>query len=137
MVVSSSETMLEDLYGNKAENMLGNFGIRYRFASYNLKEMTKVSESMGFRVVETAGGTPVTECLISAEQLAAMETGTCLVNIGGTIKYVTHFFPAEKMLHTKFSKFDIPKHKRNDVSAVFDIKSLVPKHMKNNPFNIF
>ena len=89
MMVLQSYAQLFDVYGkSKAETIISSVGLTFGFSTNAWDTLNEWSQMCGNRRV-TVDGHSVTEPLITAAQLAAMPTGTCLVMVDNRYKFIS------------------------------------------------
>lgn len=89
MMVLQSYAQLHDVYGkSKAETIISSVGLTFGFSTNAWDTLNEWSQMCGNRS-GMANGHSVTEPLITAAQLAAMPTGTCLVMVDNRYKFIS------------------------------------------------
>lgn len=90
MLVLQSYAQLFDVYGkSKAETIISCIGITFGFSTNSWDTLNEWSQRCGQKQV-MHGDRMITEPLITASQLAAMPTGTCLVMVDNRYKFISH-----------------------------------------------
>ena len=90
MLILQSYAQLFDVYGkSKAETIISCIGITFGFSTNSWDTLNEWSQRCGQKQA-MRGDHMVTEPLITASQLAAMPTATCLVMVDNRYKFVSH-----------------------------------------------
>lgn len=135
MLILQSTDQLVDIYGiSKAEIINSCIGITFAFSTNHWGTLQEWQQRCGLRQVEHDGWCVITEPLITANQLAAMSTGTALVMIDNKYKYITHFpffyeiYREDSHTPSTFKPAEVRAKKK---VKTLDFKSIVIK-MKNS-----
>lgn len=130
MLVLQSYAQLEDVYGrSKAETINSCVGITIGFSTNSWDTLNEWSQRCGERQV-VYNGNVFKEPLITAAQLAAMQTGTALIMVNNQYKFISHLPFYDEMYDN--SNWKAPKNrKRKSEKTIksFDFESMV-KNMK-------
>ncbi len=110
MLILQSYAQLFDVYGkSKAETIISCIGITFGFSTNSWDTLNEWSQRCGQKQI-MRGDHMVTEPLVTASQLAAMPTGTCLVMVDNRYKFVSHLPFYDEMYDNTNWKPPVFKH---------------------------